>query len=166
MILIKKKKECIKMTKTTNKKEEVKVVYVNPNDDDNELKELMEEFNIPTFVSLAKVCGCKPQALYSKKNYKTGEYYYGRIKQYLIEQYKFNKNVENVSIKDIVELASEYLRLKEKQRNQKATKSSKEKVQKYLDKILDEYTKAKKDDTTNHQEILKMIEEFSSSLMK
>lgn len=140
-------------------KQQVKVVYKNEVDEDLELKELMEKYEIPTFVSLAKVVNCKPQMLYSKKNKKTNDYYYGRIKQYLLEQYKINFN-EETTIEKIVLKAREYLDAKESARNQNKRQDKIQKIVKYMEKI----EKIKSTMSKEELELLKDIERIQEFL--
>ena len=103
---------------------------------DNDLEHLMKVYNIPTFVSLARVVNCTPQQLYARKNHKTGEYRYDSIARYLIKQYKQNINeIENVTIEDIVKLASEYLYNKEKAKTNRQQKDNVQKAIKQYEKL-------------------------------
>lgn len=123
------------MTKTTkNEAKEVKIVLVDKNDDDKTLFNLMEKYNIKTFVPLSKVVNCKPQILYSKKNHKTNEYYYNRIATYLLETYKINFGKE-ITIEALVIDAAKLIEEKEANRKTKQTKNNVEKILKLYEKI-------------------------------
>ena len=127
-----------------------------------DLKSLMEEYDIPTFVSLARVVNCKPQYLYSRKNHKTGEYNYDSISRYLIKQYKENiAKDENITIEKIVSLASEYLKNKEMKKVKKERKNNVQKCIKQYEKFQEMLKNLNEDElalfnkTINFKELIK-----------
>lgn len=133
----------------------------NKNESEFNLEQLMNEYEIPTFVSLAKVVKCKPQYLYSRKNHKTDKYNYDSIARYLIKQYKLNVQNTEIKIETIVSLASEYLRNKEMKKIKKEKINNVQKCIKQFDKLqnmLKELNESELDlfnKTVNFKELIK-----------
>ena len=84
--------------------------------------ELMEKYNIPTLVSIAKVINVAPQQLYSrrKKNKETGVYDIGDNVERAVLRAAL-QNTDMVTIEEIMQAARAYLDEKEAMRATKAT---------------------------------------------
>lgn len=117
---------------------EVKVVYTTGRRDksDQSLLEVMRENDLhdTQFVALANIVDCRPQLLYSKRNQKTGEYYYGRIADFIEDQYNA-KNEVHLTASEIVEKAAEIIKEREASKRGKKSEDSVSKINRYVDKI-------------------------------
>lgn len=107
--------------------EEFKKIEKQEQDYDAEygLKKLMDSYEIPTFVSLARVVGMEPQILYGKKNKSTRVYYYDRIAALLLRNAEKNGR-EFETIEDVVKAARAYLNEKEAKKKSKQNNKKQE----------------------------------------
>lgn len=121
------KKEAVKMTVTVTGRDKL----------DQALLEKMREAGLKDtqFVALANVVGCRPQLIYSKRNQKTGEYYYGRIADFIEEQYTFHHAGEQKTADEIVDMAAAVLQAKEDNKRGKQQEAEIDRAKRYLDKL-------------------------------